>query len=410
MGEVAAASVNPNTEVGAETSVRPGAGATFRDLDDAMDAREAEKPEKKTATTKVKEEDGKKAPAKPKAEDDDSSGDDVKPPKKDEKEDKDDKKERDGKPRAKKLKFKVGDDEGEVSNHAVFKIPVDGKDEEVTLQDLYDEFHGKKFHQRKASEYERKDAQREKEFKTLQTHVQRFAELSKEDPSAGVFFLAELQGADPTELAMNMLQTQLEMGKEYWSLGSDEARQAWLERKEVEFGKKANERAKKNRAAEENEAKTSKARQEAQKTFGVDDAEYERVSERLREHLQKKDPNFKGDPHPVQVMQARCWIVAEDVIKEAAPHLVGDANYDTILEDAASMLLRHPNFSRDRLAKTLKENFGQGSGQEGGGGDENLKEVARRIARNDDAHGDDKPAGTRKTKKGYESFSDFEDD
>jgi|694.fasta_scaffold70762_3 hypothetical protein len=137
--------------------------------------------------------------------------------KKEEKEEEDKKEE---KKDSKKLRMRMGDELFNVDSDASFKVKVDGKTEEVPLQELINNYSGKtawdkKFteigKEKKSLEFEKVNLTKEKDI--LRTHIKNaIAPLKNKDanPLDSLMYLVEMTGEDPYNAYRRIMEANLE--------------------------------------------------------------------------------------------------------------------------------------------------------------------------------------------------------
>lgn len=357
---------NTNVTTDAKASFGAGSEASFSDLEaitdriskkpkaeakpEAKEKPEA-KPERKEASENRESKDkgetsAQRKDAKPKAE-----------AKTEARGEKDQKAEPENKP-AKRYKAKDGDADVELSGGLVFKVPVNGVDEDVSLEDLRSNYSGKVYYDKKLSEVDRQ----RKDVETQRGEIQKlvgtlYDKVTKEQNGEAAFdFLAELTKQDPVVLKMNVLKQQYEQMKPLFEM--DEAqRNEWFKQRELAFREGAI-KAKESRFAE-SEAETQRATQlsATQEKYGIDPERYDAVESQVKAYLEKTGQKIEVTPE--HVVWAERTDVALQAIKAAAPHLEQHAEFDSIVQDIVSDLVKHPHLKLSDAERILRDTFGQ---------------------------------------------------
>lgn len=386
-----------NTPVAGESTIESKANSsvTFSDLEQMDQAEQRAKRETK-AEDKPKDESGTR-----RAEREDKS----------EKRNKDDKKESKGredksaagrddddsaekekpesKPKPKVHKFRSGEDEHALGGDSVVSVVVDGKKEEVPLQELINNYSGKVGYDRKFSELAAEKKAHEKTVAAMDSMVKNLFEKAQKNPEDAWDFLAELTGKDPVEFKADLLRKQraealrlAEMSDEDFEKYLKDASLSWrerrLERKDSET-KAAREQA-------EREQKTAEMR----KQYGISDDRYESAHKIAKDYLKGQEPT------PDQVLYAERYITALETIRESVPALESHDKFDNIVEDIVQDMLRHPSMTRDKLQALLLETWGEDKSA--------LKRLSEKIRRDPEA--EELPRGREKKSEAV-FFSDL---
>ena len=319
----------------------------------------------------------------------------------DEKDAKAEKKE--GKPKAKVHKVRSGESVIDLSGDSVFTIEVDGKKEEVTLEDLRANYSGKTDWSRKYGDLGKEKAEFQKTRQAMDDMVTGLMTKAKEDPNEGFDFLADLTGQDPVSFKMDLIKKQIEELLPIAQM-SEEEREAWLKDKERDFRDRKYER--KERA--EKEAKT-KAQQKAdidtvRERYGIDEETYAQAEKQLRDYF--RDTNQKGSgPNgeitPRDVVIAQRYAVVFDVVEESLPHLVDSPKSAMIMNEAARLMADHPQISREKIAQILVEEFGSDDDKAG------LKALGKKAREQAQASGDELPVRKTPAKREAVFFDDL---
>lgn len=407
----AATAINPNVPVGSEptNNSKANSAITFDDVSDAEDAAKPSKPrvvkdnqkDAKPGATKAKAQASKDSSPFDAAEDGDEA-----PKAKAEKGEKAEKTERDdpakGEKQAKapKHKFKSGDEAYDLSGDAVVAVKVNGAREEVRLQDLVDNFSGKTNWDRKFNELRNERTEFQKQRETIDTLVQNlYQKATSGDPDSAFDFLAEVTKQDAAKLKIGILKKQFEELLPLYEMHPEE-RERFFKERELDWRDKAHVSRERADSEKQAQVKQEAARKAVSDRYGIDEESYGQVSKMVHSYLKEVDPKFDGKVTPDHVVYAHRKIMAMDVVSKNVPHLEKHGQFGNILEDIVSDLVKHPEMTRDKLAKLLVEVWG--------GDDEGLRKIARKAARSAQASDDDTPISS-KSKNAPLSFDDLED-
>jgi len=393
---------NPNVAVGAEPTIasKANSAVSFSDLED-MEESEArakrEAPAKKAkAEPKEKAEPKRKSEAKEidevddEGEEEESKADGKKAKAVDEKTEGEEPKAKgeDEKPKAKTKVHKFKSAEGEelkVSGDFITTVPVDGKDEEVTLQELKSAYSGKVNWDRKYAELDREKKGHTQSVQQLNSTVEDLFKRSQENPEDAYDFLAELTGQDAVGLKEKLVRQQWEAMKHLAEMGEDE-REEWFKDQVRGWRDRKYERREETEKKTKAEAEHAQKLRQAKEEYGISDEHYAEAERLARKHLGGETPT------PEQVIYAERHITALDTIRSVVPHLEKHEKFGSIVNDIVQEMLRHPKLlGTDRLAAMLKETFPEE--------DRALSNLAKKAKRAADFDGDDAPRGRESGKK-----------
>ncbi len=384
-------SMNPNVPVGAEatTASKANSAVTF---DDVADQKEAPKPRPKLVKDDKEEKEPKTKPVRSGAKDEADSfseaDDDAEPAKAKpkEKSEKDDGKDDKAAPKAAKPKvhkLKSGEQAYDVAGDALVTVTIDGKKEEVKLQDIIDNHSGKTNWDRKFNELRNERTEFTKQRESMNSLVKNLYEKSQKDPEAAWDFLAELNKQDPAKLKIGILRQQFEEMKALYDM-DEPSRERWFKEKELDFRDKAHTNREKANSEREAQVAEETSRADAAKKYGIGDDEWANATKLVHQYLSKVDPKFDGKVTPEQVIYGSRQLMALDVINRTVPNLENHEKFDSIVGDIVTDLMRHPGVTREKLASLLQEVWG----------DENkgLKNLGRKAAKNAQISDDERPA------------------
>lgn len=413
MGEAAAASegINPNVPVTGEgkSESKANSDVSWDDVAEVTQprggkkAKESAKPAARAksggAFDEADDSDGDAKEEADKAADRGEDGDDDKDKKEPKKDDGKDHKEAPKK--AKILKFKAGDSEHDISGDAVVTIPLDGKKEEVKLQDLVNNYNGKVAWDKRFTELDKSEKAHKSSMGEMTKMVSDLHEKAQKDPETAWDFLADWTKQDPVALKEKILRQHIQEILPLARL-SKEQLEAWIGDRKRDWRDRAHTSRENQAKASEQTQKIKAEREDSQKRYGIDDKSFEDAREKLTRYLSHKDSKF--DPKsltPMNVVHAHRNLMALDVIQEAVPHLAKHKDFDSIVGDITSDLVKHPSMTREKLATLLKDVYGDD--------DSRLRNLGRRAAKTADvSEGDRRGANAPKSRSRSEAVT-FDD-
>jgi hypothetical protein len=392
-------SVNPNVEVGAEATItsKSNSSISFDELDQLDDQPKAKKPPaEKKAEPKEKAE-PKKSESKPvakkaeaDAEDDDEepkakeSGAAVKKGGEDDKPASKEDEEKAKKPRS--YKFKVGEETHAIPADHPVPVQVNGKKEDVPLQELINSYSGKVHYDREFSKLDVERKAHVQQVEQMNTMVKDLYERASKNPEDAYDFLAELTNKDPIELKEQILRSQWDAMRHLAELPEEE-REEWF--KDQVRTWKDRRYATRDEAEKKKRDDNAKAQHLAQVRdhFGIDEEAYGEAERVAAKYLNGEKPT------PQQVIYADRYMTALDAVKEAVPHLEHHKNFGSIVEDIVQEMLRHPKlYGKERLHTLLRETFPAA-------GDETLEKLAGKVKKAADIDGEEQPKSRQSARK-----------
>ena len=151
-----------------------------------------------------------------------------------------------------KLRMKMGDDTYNVTSDATFKVKVDGKVEEVPVQELINNYSGKTAWDKKFTEIgkEKKTLEFEKakvveQTNTLRNHVAKALEPLKQkdgNPLDSLLYLVEMSGEDPYNAYRRIMEANLEELGSLMDMGETERELYFHKKKDALYGNVAKKR------------------------------------------------------------------------------------------------------------------------------------------------------------------------
>lgn len=349
-----------NAPVTAEPTIssKANSAVTFSDLE-AMDAaelrekKESRKPERREAKPEsAKDETGSRS----KTSDDEGDGEEkkAKPAKKaavsDAKEDAEEPEDKDKetKPRAKAHKFRSGEDEHSLSGDSVTVVTIDGKNEEVTLQELKSSYSGKVQYDRKFSDLAKERQAFEGQRTSLNSMVENLLKKAQTSPDEGFDFLAELAGKDPVEFKTDLIRKQRAEAQALAAMNDDEF-ESFLRERSLGWREKRLERTSDQEKAQKAKTEAEARLSEVQTAYGIEADDWTKAHSEAAKILDGKDPT------PEQVVYASRWLSVEDLIKTDFPELAKHAELSSIVNDVVSDMLRKPTLKLDQVRTILSE-------------------------------------------------------
>jgi hypothetical protein len=414
---------NPNVEVGAESgplTSRTNSITSFSDIEEAdlppPGATAKKAPEKKPSgeVPKKKDEPKKGGKEKTPADVDEDDGEDAEPrgegdkkpaDKKSEPKPEPEKPKADAKPKS--HKGRSGENQLTIPSDTVFGVPVDGKKEDVSFQELVDNYSGKQNYDRKYNDLARELKSHQESVKTLNDNITQLFQNAEKDPEEAWDWLAEMTKQDPVELKGSMMKKQVDQSLEILRGLGVEIPDDIEQRLEGVFQKeRLNWRERKLTRAEKNKERTAEqtaAQQKLSETkerYGLDDERWETARRHVAEFLKTK--GVEGEVPLEAVVHFDRHQMAVATIEDAVPHLAKREDFAHILQETTRDLVLNPKMTKEQLRATLIEVFGS---------EDEDAERQRRLSQKARERKDQVPRSAESARgtKPYLSFDDIDD-
>jgi hypothetical protein len=308
----------------------------------------------------------------------------------------------------KNLRMKMGDELFNVASDATFKVKVDGKSEEVPLQELINNYSGKTAWDKKFTEIgkEKKEVQFEKntlerEKQVLKNHINNALtpiKDPKKNPMDSLLYLVEMSGEDPYNAYRRIMESNLdELGK---LLDMTEVE------RELYFHKKKDELysnvARKRQAAQTEEQTFKQAVQKVdqlRQTYNVSEDDFVDASEELDDIYESAglDVNQITEEVVVDYASLRPHIaVIKELVAPYEENISEDKYGDVVAE--LSRYLRDGKADKATIEQILKRNYSV---------EEEVKELNTKVY-SKSSKAPAKKALNQESSK-FESFDDWED-
>lgn len=309
----------------------------------------------------------------------DSDGKDKKEPKKKEEEEEESEEEEseeeeteeqeekpDAKVDAKKLRLKIGDEYHSVESNATVKVKIDGKNTEVPMQELINNYSGKVAYDKKfteVGELKKQNIQREQQLRTRETQIDSLlapivATMKDplKDPTEALIFLADKldkTGDLSATLEKRMLEANLERLVELSSM-SEAEQEAYFIKKQNERLLKSNEK----RKLEEAEiTKTNNLRSHVDKireAYGVTVDQYSEAFDELKSLI--PDSSLTHEQIADWASQKPHHLTVQQILAPYQDDL-DETDYSGIVADF-SRSLRDGKLTKEQIQKIVKSEYG----------------------------------------------------
>lgn len=267
---------------------------------------------------------------------------------------------------SKKLRLKVGDDYHSVDSNATVKVKIDGKNTEVPMQELINNYSGKVAYDKKFTELGAKNKEADQKIQRLMNREQQIDGLLApivqtmkdplKDPTEALIFLADKldkTGDLSATIEKRMLEANLERLVELSSMSEAE--------QEAFFIKKQNERLlnsnEKRRLEEAEITKTNNLRSHVDKireAYGVTVDQYSEAFDELKSLL--PDSSLTHEQIADWASQKPHHLTVQQILAQYQDDL-DEADYSGIVADF-SRSLRDGKLTKEQIQKIVKSEYG----------------------------------------------------
>lgn len=272
----------------------------------------------------------------------------------------------DAKVDSKKLRLKIGDEYHSVESNATVKVKIDGKNTEVPMQELINNYSGKIAYDKKfteVGELKKQNVQREQQLRNRETQIDSLlapiVQTMKDplkDPTEALIFLAEKldkTGELAATIEKRMLEANLERLVELSTMTEAE-QEAHLIKKQNERLLKANEK----RKLEESEiSKSNQLRSHVDKireAFGVTVDQYSEAFDELKSLL--PDSSLTHEQIADWASQKPHHLTVQQILAPYQDDL-DETDYSGIVADF-SRSLRDGKLTKEQIQKIVKSEYG----------------------------------------------------
>lgn len=260
------------------------------------------------------------------------------------------------KPQAKTIKAKAGDQELELSLATMVPAKVDGKEVEVSLEELRNNYAGKVAWSTEFSKLGTEKKKFSDERNAVNAALGEIFELSKKDGVASLMKMAELTGLDPIKWRKDFMDSLIPALESYAQMDETERKAA-----EAEFERNYYRGQLESQSKRQQEEQSFKQFQthvaQLQQTHQIDPAKFEKTFFEL-EALQKEG-SLKTEITPEFVVE----IVKSERVYDAVSEVCTELNLpkeqkDMIFKDLSEIATRNPELTANDLKEIARDVWG----------------------------------------------------
>lgn len=296
----------------------------------------------------------------------------------------------------KRILAKQGENDVELYANAKFKHKVDGKEVDVELQELLNNYSGKISYDKKFQELssQRKDfegykSQYDTEISQINGYINNFAQKLKNNDAMGALeYFAEFAGMKPHEFRRELLNQIAPQIDRIRDMSPDQLRAEELELQNAYLQQQqesVQQRLKQEQAVKDLEVEIANV----QEAHGISDVDFKQSYEDLIEY------GYEGQITPAVVAEyyltSQAFNKAESILSNISPVL---ASENHIVETFQKVIMQNPNFDDNDLIDIVQDVYG-----------DFIKQTSKTVSKKADAP----KKQEKKVSQSKETYMDWED-
>lgn len=267
------------------------------------------------------------------------------------KEDKEDKKE-EPKEEIKKVKGSFKGDSLEIPVDAVVKHTVDGKEIEIPIKELLNNYAGKVPWDKKYTELAKERNAFKQEVKVVEQYINNFREMvQKNDMPGALSFFAEFAGTSPLEFKKQLREAMFPQFEQLSKM-NEEQKKLFEMKEENDFLKKKTESELQKQQAQQAHSRLEQELLTIQETHKISDQDLVTAYDELV-------ANYKGEITPSLIAEYHgkkmAYEKTESLLTKVDPSHLQDAS---LVDQLAKLVEENPNFDDNDWAEVLQSAFG----------------------------------------------------
>lgn len=271
--------------------------------------------------------------------------------------------------KVKNYKVKSGESEVQLRGDAMLEVPVAGKPEKVSFQDLLNNYAGKTDWTRKYTEFDKERQTFKKDRTEVEGVINDFLTSAPENPMVAISKLGEHAGYDMPKFWKDF-RSQLDTLMEDRMKLSPEERKARDLETEVEFYKKRDESQKATAVRERSLAEEKQKVERLQETHGLDNETFYKLYQELKESGEVQDKDLTADLVVEYHKELDARKSIQGLLKEVSPNL---KNSSKAVSELREVMISHPKLSIADLKEIAIEVYG----------DKTAKNLSRKVQKSE---------------------------
>lgn len=253
----------------------------------------------------------------------------------------------------KKVSAAFRDTNIDVPTDSVFKHKVEGKEVDVTLQELLNNYAGKVPYDKKFNELAKSRKEHEAEVKQINEYINNFStKLKNNDVLGALSYFAEFGGMSPLEFKAKLQESMFPKFEQFRNM-SEEQKKALALQEENEYLKSKQTSFAEQEARKQADAALESELRQVQESHGLEEADLVRLYDELAE-------NYKGEITPKVISEyyvnLQAYEKTDKLLSEIDPSLV---NNDTDVEKIAKAILENPEIPMEEWREIVQEAYGK---------------------------------------------------
>lgn len=258
-----------------------------------------------------------------------------------------------------KLRKEDGEEDVELDPGLMLKHKVGGKDIDVPLSELLNEFSGKTDWTRKYTDLDKERKEFTQSREQFNGNIRKFHELSKQNPEDAMEFIFDLYGHDSRAVLKGLQEKWLEKYSSYSEMDETERRAAQAEEEKSYYQRKV-EKFESEKQNKQRLAQVHQQVQAVQSQYGIDNQSFMNAYKELASSPEvaeatRRNPNFELTPEHVaryhQISTMRNAV--ESTIAEIRPDLA--TKMDQIHSEVEYIRNRNPDFTKEDITDILRQ-------------------------------------------------------
>ena len=248
-----------------------------------------------------------------------------------------------------KLEAKFGDERYEIPQDAAIAVTIDGEEQEISLNDLRNNYSGKVAWDKKFNELGQEKRQFNEDRSLVEKYVSDFAKLAQEGDHIGAMeYLASLSGQNPLEFRKNLRDQIINDYKQMLEM-NDEQKQAFEIKEENEFLKRQKESESQRSEEQQSLVELQNQIKDFQEAHQVNDEELIAAYSELEKEY---GDDLSLDTIQEYIQASRAYSKVESVLGESSESLS-----EEILHDMATVVIQNPDFTSEDIQEIFSEAY-----------------------------------------------------
>jgi len=256
----------------------------------------------------------------------------------------------------KTYKVRNGDNEMDLRSDTKLEVIVDGKKEQVSVQELINNHSGKENWGRKFQELDKQQKTFQSSKKALEDGIQHMVELSKTDALKSLEYFYEVTGQNGRELMKQVKDQILKYAEEFAKLSPQEREKREMD-DELQYQRSKVSKYEAERAREAQEAELSNRIQATQNKYNLDKQTFVSRYEELVKL--KSEGHFAGEVTPETVGEYHQYVVMDETVREVLNEVNPEMeDKQGAFKDLYDVWVKNPELTKAEITAIAHNVFG----------------------------------------------------